>query len=344
MKKFIITVLCVSTFFIGLGGLVDKVGANFKSDEKAVQIIKLARIAIGGDANIEKVRSMTISANTTNFFENEKTARSESGNLEIALELPNRFSKTLRIGNPENSSEVSKQVEVVVMKKDDGQKVIVKKDANGNVLTEDMVGPKTVIVKDTDGKVLTEDIVGNQKIMVDKDVRVAHGEMRQNELFRTTFALLLSAPEGLDVNYVYVGVGSVDGFSCDIVEAQTGDSAVKLYLDQSSHLPRMMSYQDLKPFMIKFKKEDAKADSDKETKVFVRRTDAPKGETAEFQVKFSDYRSTGDIQLPYKWTQTVGGQTDETIEVSSYEINPLNIADKFKELPQKIMIRTKKEH
>jgi len=340
MKKFIIMVLCVSTFFIGLGGLVDKVGAKFKSDEKAVQIIKQARIAIGGDANIEKVRSMTISANTTNFFENEKTVTSEAGNLEIALELPNRFSKMLRIGNPENGSEVNKQVEVVVMKKDDGQKVIIKKDANGNVLTENIVGPKTVIVKDADGKVLTEDVVGNEKIVVDKNVRVAHGEMRQNELFRTTFALLLRAPEGLDVNYVYVGVGSVDGFSCDIVEAQTGGSAVKLYLDQSSHLPRMMSYQGAKPFMIKFKKENANADSDKQTKVFVRNGDAPKGEVAEFQVKFSDYRSTGNIQLPYKWTQTVGGKADQNIDVVSYEINPPNIADKFKN--QKVMMRTKK--
>jgi hypothetical protein len=47
--------------------------------------------------------------------------------------------------------------------------------------------------------------------------------------------------------------------------------------------------------------------------------------------------------LPFRWTQTVAGKTDETVDIASYEINPVNIADKFQELPQKIMIRTEKK-
>ena len=54
-------------------------------------------------------------------------------------------------------------------------------------------------------------------------------------------------------------------------------------------------------------------------------------ETAEFQVKFSDYRSVNGVQLPFKWTQTVGGAEDETFDVTSYDINPANIAEKFNE-------------
>ena len=49
MKSFIVSVLCVSVFFIGLGSLVDKVGATFKSDEKALELVRKARQAIGGD-------------------------------------------------------------------------------------------------------------------------------------------------------------------------------------------------------------------------------------------------------------------------------------------------------
>lgn len=333
MKKFIIMVLCVSIFFIGLGGLVDKVGANFKSDEKALEIIRQARIAIGGDANINNVKSLTIVAKATHNFDIEGSQKSEQGDLEINLQLPNKFSKTMKFGDGTGDAKVRKEVDVIVVHKDGDAPLLDKIEKSDD-------GRKVVIMK-KDGE-NSEDMSadGKKRVMLDKDVRVAHGEMRQNELFRTTFALLLSAPEGLEVNYVYVGVGNVDGFSCDIVEAQTGGSAVKLYLDQSSHLPRMMSYQGAKPFMIKFKKEDANADSDKETKVFVRRADAPKGETAEFQVKFSDYRSAGNIQLPYKWTQTVGGKADQNIDVVSYDINPSNIADKFKN--QKVMIRTVK--
>ena len=62
----------------------------------------------------------------------------------------------------------------------------------------------------------------------------------------------------------------------------------------------------------------------------------------EYQVKFSDYCTISGLQLPFKWTQTIDGKADETVEVSAYEINPANIADKFKQQPQKIMIRTEK--
>ena len=68
-------------------------------------------------------------------------------------------------------------------------------------------------------------------------------------------------------------------------------------------------------------------------------------EMAEFQVKFSDFRSAGGLQLPFKWTQTIGGKDDEVLDITSYEVNPANIAEKFKEMPEptKVFLRTKKE-
>jgi hypothetical protein len=48
------------------------------------------------------------------------------------------------------------------------------------------------------------------------------------------------------------------------------------------------------------------------------------------------------MQLPYKWTQTVGGQPDQNVDVMSYEINPANIAEKFQNMSSKTMLRTNK--
>ena len=168
--------------------------------------------------------------------------------------------------------------------------------------------------------------------------------MRQNELFRTAFALLLTAPEGSDVSYTYAGDAAVDGSDCDIIAAQAaGDAAaIKLYINKSSHLPAMLSYQAAKQFAIKFNKEDAAAATgdNKDVKVFVRHADGEQMQTAEYQVKFSDYRSVGGVMLPFKWTQTADGQTDQTLDVSAYEINPANIADKFeKSLPRVVMMK-----
>ena len=86
----------------------------------------------------------------------------------------------------------------------------------------------------------------------------------------------MTAPEGLDVDYVYVGEGNVDGNAVEIVEAQAAGSKIKLFFDKSSSLPRMVSYQGAKPTMIfKIKKEDAKPDGNGDVKVFTREMPAP---------------------------------------------------------------------
>ena len=341
MKKFIISVLCVAVFFIGLSGLINQVGARFKSDEKALTLIRQAREAIGGDANINSVRSLTIIGKATKTFDFDGAPRTEQGDWELNLQLPNQLSKMLKLrteggtGNGEHREIVEKNV-IVIRKGDAADKTIVMPESeNGG-------GKKVVVIRKGIGEptVLTGDAASGEphKIIVNKDVRVSGdngGKFHQNEFFRTTLSLLLTAPEGSDVTYIYAGESVVDGVSCEIVEAKTGESVVKLYLDKSSYLPRMMTFQSAKPMIFKFNK-----DADKQEKVIVRQTGTP--EMAEFQVKFSDYRSVNGLQMPHKWTQTVGGKDDETIDVSSYEVNPMTIAEKFNREPQKIMIRTAK--
>jgi hypothetical protein len=360
MKRFIVSVLCVSVFFIGLGGLIEKASATFKSDEKALELIGKARRAIGGDSAIGGVRSMTITGKATKTIDVEGTARSEQGDLEINFELPNKMSRKLKLGAGDGNALIDKQVDVIVMNKgnvdnlqlkteggggDGVRKVtIVKKDGTPDEIKID--GREPVILSRTDGQtIVSEDgktaTVDGNKVFISKIAPRGGEFVRSNELFRTTLSLLLSAPEGMDVSYTYAGEGSVDGAACDIIAANDGASTVKLYLDKSTSLPRMMTFQGQKPFMIKINKGDVTPGGEAETKIFSRQP--ADQEMAEFQVKFSDYRSVGGLQLPFKWTQTIAGKADELIEISAYEINPANIADKFNETPTKVFFRTKKE-
>ena len=229
------------------------------------------------------------------------------------------------------------------------------------LLTEDIKpgeGQRKIIIKKADGTVVTEDVKpgdGNatwttedgKNIVVNKDVRVVRaggehdGAMRHNEMLRTTLALLLTAPEGTDVSYTYAGETTVDGATCNIVEASSNGSSFKLFLDKTTNLPKMISYLGPKMFTVKFDKADSPDGSDqqKDVKVFVRKTDTPEA-LVERQVKFSDFRSIGGLLLPYKWTETVGGNTGETVDITNYEINPANIADKFQN--ERVFIRTQK--
>lgn len=360
MKRFTVSILCVSAFFMGLGSLVDRVGAKFKSDEKALTLIKQARIAIGGDANINNVRALTISGKATQNFTLDGAVKSEQGDLEINLQLPNLYSKMLKIGdNGGGEVNVRKEVNVIVVGKDgdatkfdkietgDGQKkVFVMKKGEGEsvIIDSDKAnadGKHTFVIKRGGENVEGLSVADSNKIIVNKEqIYGAGSEMRQNELFRTAFALLLSAPEGSDADYTFAGEADVDGNSCSVVAAQTGGETFKLYLDKSTSLPRMMTFQAVKPLVIKFNKNDAKLSGDKEPMTFVRHAEA--FEKAEFQLKFSDYRSVGGLQMPFKWTQTVGGQTDQTVDITSYEINPAAIAEKFQTRSPKVIIRTPK--
>jgi hypothetical protein len=338
MKKFTVMILCVSTFFVGIGGLFESVSANFKSDERALEIMRLARQAIGGDANIRQMQALTIKGKASKTFDFGSDSRVQQGDWELNLQLPNKMSKTLKIetdnivGGGQNTQIIDKKVEVVVMKKD------------GEVVTENVSGdtPQKVVIikKDGNGNVLTENVKG-----VNEDVQKIVGGVgtnaetsHQNHLFRTMISLFLTTPNGTDAEYKFVGEQTVDGTNCNVVQVNSGASSVKLFINKSSNLPVMMSYTDAKPMIFTFvPKQEGE---NQVQKIRVNRADVQMGE---FQVKFSDYRTVGGLQLPHKWTQTVDGKADETVEISAYEINPANISEKFKELPQKIMIQTEKQ-
>ena len=360
MKRFILSVLCVSVFFTGLGVLVEKSSATFKSDERALELLKRARQAVGGEAAIGNVRSMTIAGKVTKTFEIEGAARTENGDVEINFELPNKMSRKINFGSGDGNVLVDKRVEVSVLRQVEGDNLqfktedgegnrkftIVKKDGTSEDVRID--GRTPIVIRKIDGdSTATADgnsaeVDGKNVVIRRADAMVEGEKMRSNELFRMTLGLLLSAPEGTDVTYTYAGEGSVDGALCDIIAAGDGGSTIKLYLDRSTSLPRMMTFQGPKPFMIFMRKPDDKTPTPEgETRVFTRRLEAP--EMTEFQVKFSDYRAVNGLQLPFKWTQTSGGKADEVIDITAYEINPANIAEKLKEVPARTFVRVKKD-
>jgi hypothetical protein len=337
MKKFIISILCVAIFFIGLGGLIEETGARFKSDERALELIKQARAAIGGEEAIKNVRGLTITGKATKTTNINGAEQIKQGDLELNLQLPNQFSKMIRFtaqsGEVGEEKILTKEVRDLILSKS-GDTVNLNRDNSGDP-DKKVIGMKRVDangsgerIENYDGAKFKVSTYGNTHVgTVDK--------FRQNELFRTTFALLLSAPEGQDVSYSYVGEDSVDGNSCDVLQAQTGESSVKLYLDKSSHLPLMLGYRDAGTIIIKTNPKNNGGDVDK---IKVLDEKSRNVEMAEIQIKFSDFRSIGGLQLPFTWTQTIGGKTSQTVTVTNYELNPVNISEKFKN--RRIMVRT----
>jgi hypothetical protein len=164
MKRFIISTLCVSVFFVGLGALIEKASAGFKSDEKALEIIRAARAAIGGESAVREIRGLVIVGKTTR---NTKMPGIDeaAGDTEIALQLPDKLMKTVKIesrdGNGDEKQIVNRQVDVeVIQKTKDGNVSIGKGEGRGTGIGAES-GVKKIIVK--------EAADGDNTIWVNKD-------------------------------------------------------------------------------------------------------------------------------------------------------------------------------
>lgn len=368
MKKFIYSVLCVSVFFVGLGAVADKVGARFKSDPKALDLLKAARTAIGGGDSLAGIQSLRIKGSTVNVWKTAAGEKTEPGETEIDLQLPDKVSKMVRIGDPANNNGtqlVRKQVETVVINSSDkngnvtfsrgqgsgtgvgtepGTKVIVLN--KGEELPADVKtdGNKTVILRTTgDGQQQSKVESGElRRVAINEDeIEAHHKAMQQNELFRLTLGLLLSPPAGMDVNYTFGGEVKAADKTCNLVIADFGGSSVKLYLDRDSDLPVMMTYTGGEmPMLVTFSKKVDAAPSEGDKNVVYFRHNDGQGASSEFTVTYSDYRSVNGVQLPYHWT-TSGGGRSEDFNISSYEVNPADISSSFEK--PKVELRVKKD-
>src|SRR5215213_2708492 len=222
MKRFIVSVLCVAVFFIGLGSLIENVGAKFKSDERALEILRQARQAIGGDQSIAGIRSLTITGRVTKTFDFGDTQKTDQGDWEVNLQLPDKFSKKLMIrkeaGGDGKIETTDKDVVIVRQNSELKEKITAPGEEGGDkkkaVFTLRTDGGEKTIVNGGSG-----DKVQDRKVILYKDGKdIPAGEFHHNEMFRTTLALLLTPPQGVEVSYKYAGETSVDGASCDIVE------------------------------------------------------------------------------------------------------------------------------
>lgn len=365
MKKFVVSILSISVFFIGLGSLAEHVGAKFKSDEKALDIVRKARTALGGDSALAEVRSLIIKGSSVHTLKIGDAERSEPGETEIAMQFPDKLSQTIKIGkdNGAGAKMISESHDVVVVTKGgEGEKIIANgggefttSDGKKVIVTERASGQDGVFVGDDGKKVILRQVEAGPagtwtaKDGEDRHVVIAraghpggeaHAGMKHNELLRLSLALLLTAPQGMEVNYTFVGESDVDGTAVNVINAEFGGSSYKLFIGKSNNLPVAMSYRGMgMPKVVKFTKEAGSPEGTARDHVtFTKKIDS--AESIEQLVKFSDYRSTGSVQLPYKWTTTVNGATKEVFDVSSYEINPSNIAERFAN--QKVLVRTKK--
>jgi hypothetical protein len=159
-------------------------------------------------------------------------------------------------------------------------------------------------------------------------------EMQANairtELTRITLGWLLSSPSSVPLEFSYAGVAEAPDGKADVLEVKgpNGFSA-RLFLDQVSHKPLLLTYTGKKPRVITRTTAGPHGKEEMEKAIKADEAEIGRQPDVEFQIRFSDHREVDGISLPHHLTRAVDGEVNEEWEISKFKVNPPLKPEKF---------------
>jgi hypothetical protein len=272
---------------------VEAQGANGKAQE----LLSQARAAIGG----EKLRSLG-SLSATGNYRRLMGEREMSGEIQFDLILPDKMMRTETM-SPVPGAEITR-IEAI----------------NGDISWSDQQ---------------SSGMGGGMVLMRRPGGESPQGEaMRTNairaELTRIALGWLLSSPSSFPVEFSYAGEAEAPDGKADALDLKgPGGFSARLFLDQKTHQPLMLTYKGRKPriMMRTFTGPRGKEEIEKEAKAA--EAEAASQPDVEYQVRFSEHREVDGISLPHRMTRAIEGEVNEEWEISKFKINPSLKPEKF---------------
>jgi hypothetical protein len=279
---------------------------------RALEILKQARTAIGGEEKIGSIQSLTLKGK----FRRVMQEREMSGEREFNFLLPDKFMKsdTLIVSGSSTSFTNYRALNGNESWTGGGP------GSNGGMMFLSRDGSKPT------------------KEQMEKIEREQAQRFR-DEYARYLLALLLTQPSGYGIEFNYAGEAVADDGRADVIDATGPENfAVRLFIDKESHLPLMLTYRAPKPRVFTTMMRSSNHDGDKKKQEdalkearekAAQEVATAKPEEVEMQLRFADYRKTGGLLLPHRITQGSEGEVNEEWEIKTYEFNPQFKADKF---------------
>jgi hypothetical protein len=272
---------------------------------KAQQLLSQARAAIGG----EKLKSLQ-SLSMTGNYRRTLGQMEMSGEVNYDMLLPDKMMKTETM-SPMPSIEITR-VETV----------------NGGDVWDDQ-----------------QQHGGGGGMMVFRrgpvgggDPKLAQSAMQQGiraDFARLSIGLLLTTPPSFPVEYSFAGEAEAPEGKADVLDVKGADGfAVRLFLDQKTHRPLMISYNGKKPQVFTRKMTAGPSNPpknqeevDKQLKDL--KSEAMKLPDVEYRIYFSDFRDVSGLSLPHKLTRSIDNEVSEEMEITKVKVNPQLKPEKF---------------
>lgn len=290
--------------------------AGQQPDPKVDEVLKAARAAMGGEAALAKVQSVTVTGSARRVMgEREMTS-----DVTLDLLLPDKFKRTedMSFGGPGGPS----VTRVTAVNGTDTWDDSTNRGAGGAMRFGGPGGPGG-----TGGQGQ-----GQGRQFTDEDrqrMRDAQARRLKGELARYSLILFLRT----EAPVTYGGVAEAPEGKADVLEVKPeGAPAMKLYVDQATHKPLMLTYDSPLP-RFNFRggpgqgqgqgqaQGQAPAQPPRPTPEEIEKMRSTPPQMATFEVHFSEYKKVEGVMLPYLITQSVNGTVAEEFTIDKYKVN-----------------------
>jgi hypothetical protein len=278
-------------------------------DQRATEILKQAREAIGGEQRLQKLEALHINGQYRRVFGD----RQMGGDREISILLPNKY----LVEDSMNPGGLS--TAMINTRGLNGERAWSGSSGGGGGMVFRIGGPG-----------------GGQ--LTPEQMEAAQRRIYQGEFTRYVLAMTLAPPSSLALEYKYAGESDVDGEQADVIDVTGRDKfSVRLFFDKKNHLPLLLSYRGPKPRIMTMtrpaggaaaKPEDLKKTAEEaEKKMHAEAPAVP--EEVDFYIRLSEHKKVDGLLLPFKLTFLTESEVSEEFEISKYQVNPQFKADKF---------------
>lgn len=269
-------------------------------ESRGVELMAKARQSIGGDAKLKTIKSLAIAAR----YRRVMGDRESSGDTELEFLLPDKMRRS-------ETMSLMPGLEMTRVDVINGKTTWSDAQTNGA-----HGGGGTVMIR---RPAETPETKGSAELAMRAD------------LSRAYLAFLLSSPEAIPFEYSYVGEAEAPDGKAEVVDiVGPNNFNVRLFLDQKSGRPLMMSYRGKAPrFSMRTitgdqgSPEEIKKKADEEA---ARLAALPE---VEFQLTLENYRSVDGVLFPHTLTRMVDGKTTEETDIKKIVVNPQIKLDRF---------------
>jgi hypothetical protein len=273
-----------------------------QADAKAEEVLNAARAALGGDDALAKVQSATVTGSTRRIM----GEREFSSDVTLNLLLPDKFKRTEEMSFGQGGPSVTRVSAV-----------------NGNEVWDDGTnrgggnfimrmggaggpgGPGGAGGPGGTGREPTEE----------EKARFRQFQERRMKGERARYSLIWFLKS--DSPVTYAGVAEAPDGKADVLEFKPeGAPSMKLFVDQESHTPLMLTYEGVLPRMI------MRGRGQRPTPEEIEKMRSEPPQQVTYEVHFSDYKKVDGVLLPHLISQSVNGSVSEEFTIEKYKVNP----------------------